>query len=132
MTSPTLGNHVGRFPSDTHSCCLHILKSTGPKWQTVLLRRCLELACTLKSVSLVSQEDLRATSSQISNTSGKPELAPSLPNWEGLSLREHHCHKERLLLPWAPFPLSRSLARGTPFPIRVKDSKSEKQRQLYL
>lgn len=100
LTSPTLVNHVRRFPSDMHSCCLHIPKSTGPKWQTVLLRRCLELACTLKSVSLVGQEDLRATSSQIPNTSGQPEHAPSLPNWEGLSLRGHHCHKEGLLLPW--------------------------------
>lgn len=129
-----------RFPSNTHSYCHRTLKSTGPKWQTVLLRHCLELACTLKSVSLVSQEDLRVTSSRIPNTTGQPEHAPSLPNWKeqnagyllsGIwhsrkppSLRGHRCHKVGLLLSWerekvgsfSPFQIT---DQGYPFSYHV-------------
>lgn len=115
------------------------------------IKTLLELNCTLKSVSLVSQEDLRVTSSRIPNTSGQPKQAPSLPNWkeqkagyllsgiwhsrQSPSLRGHHCHEVGLLLPWEreevgllfPFP---DHWPGVPLFLSCKpwskDSKSEK------
>lgn len=151
LTFPNFGEPCEEIPLRYTQLLRTHTKVYRTQMANSFIKTLLELACTLKSVSLVSQEDLRVTSSRIPNTSGQPKQAPSLPNWkeqkagyllsgiwhsrQSPSLRGHHCHEVGLLLPWEreevgllfPFP---DHWPGVPLFLSCKpwskDSKSEK------